>query len=221
MISVGKLNFFSSTGACTATKCPIANRRSPIVAQLYFASVTKMFLMLLFVKVESDSSKLLTKFNIWSIWVQGTFKTTENVNADKNRESFRTIKSSLDGYTLPQTTTGRAKIIATWTAHKVKTKNNVNSSDIVIQGSGVVLPGEIKQMHWKEIIDTQRSLESWSRLGHFIIRSISSGKRVFCDGLCQHRRQFLERTKDLCQRSRWLIILYEWTNNWLSRTIAL
>ena len=51
--------FFSSTGACTATKSPIANHRSPIVAQLYFASVTQMFLMPLFVKVESDSSKLL------------------------------------------------------------------------------------------------------------------------------------------------------------------
>ena len=51
--------FFSSTGACTATKSPIANQRSPIVAQLYFASVTQMFLMLSFVKVETDSSKLL------------------------------------------------------------------------------------------------------------------------------------------------------------------
>ena len=58
--SVGKLKcFFSSTGACTATKYLIANRRSPIDAQLYFASVTQMFLMLIFVKVESDSSKLL------------------------------------------------------------------------------------------------------------------------------------------------------------------
>ena len=52
--------FFSSTGTCTATKSPIANHRSPIVAQQYFASVTQVFLMLLFVKVESDSSKLLT-----------------------------------------------------------------------------------------------------------------------------------------------------------------
>ena len=51
--------FFSLTGACTATKSSIANYRSSIVAQLYFASVTHMFLMPLFVKVESDSSKLL------------------------------------------------------------------------------------------------------------------------------------------------------------------
>ena len=51
--------FFSLTGACTATKSSIANHRSSIVAQLYFASVTHMFLMPLFVKVESDSSKLL------------------------------------------------------------------------------------------------------------------------------------------------------------------
>ena len=50
--------FFSLTGACTATKYSIANHRSPIVAQLFFASVTHMFLMP-FVKVESDSSKLL------------------------------------------------------------------------------------------------------------------------------------------------------------------
>ena len=56
----GKIQmFFSSTGACTATKFPIANHRSSIVARLYFASVTQMFLMPLFVKVESDSSKLL------------------------------------------------------------------------------------------------------------------------------------------------------------------
>ena len=51
--------FLSSTGACTATKSLIANHRRPIDAQLYFASVTQMFLMLIFVKVESDSSKLL------------------------------------------------------------------------------------------------------------------------------------------------------------------
>ena len=56
----GKIEmFFSSTGACTATKSPIANHRSSIVAHLYFASVTLMFLMPLFVKVESGSSKLL------------------------------------------------------------------------------------------------------------------------------------------------------------------
>ena len=51
--------YFSSTGACTATKGPIANHRSSIVAQLYFASINQMSLMALFVKVESDSSKLL------------------------------------------------------------------------------------------------------------------------------------------------------------------
>ena len=56
----GKLQmFFSSTGACTATKSPIANHRSSIVAQPYFASVTQMFLMPLFVEVESGSRKLL------------------------------------------------------------------------------------------------------------------------------------------------------------------
>ena len=56
----GKIQmFFSSIGACTATKSLIANHRSSIVAQLYFASVTQMFLMPLFVKVESGSNKLL------------------------------------------------------------------------------------------------------------------------------------------------------------------
>ena len=46
--------------------------------------------------------------------------------------------------------------------------------------------------------------ESWSRQGHFIIRSISLEKHVFFDGLCQHMRRFLERTKDLSRGSRWL-----------------
>ena len=56
----GKIQmFFSSTGACAATKSPIANHRSSIVPQLHFASVTQMFLVPLFVKVESGSSKLL------------------------------------------------------------------------------------------------------------------------------------------------------------------
>ena len=39
------------------------------------------------------------------------------------------------------------KMIVTRTAHKIKAKNNVKSSDIVIEGSGVVLSGEIKRMH--------------------------------------------------------------------------
>ena len=66
--------FFSSTGACTATKSPIANHRSSIVAQLYFASVTQMFLMPLFVKVESDSSKLLrTVAKSGPNWCNGLF----------------------------------------------------------------------------------------------------------------------------------------------------
>ena len=51
--------FFSLTGACAVTKSLIANHRSPIIAQLYFASVTHMFLVPLFVKVDSDSSKML------------------------------------------------------------------------------------------------------------------------------------------------------------------
>ena len=56
----GKIEmFFSSTGACTATKSPIANQHSHINAQLYSASIKQIFRMRLFVKVESASSKLL------------------------------------------------------------------------------------------------------------------------------------------------------------------
>ena len=101
--------YFSSTGACTATKGPIANHRSSIVAQLYFASINQMSLMALFVKVESDSSKLLR-----TVSKSGPNGCKERSRLHKmlmriNIEFFRTTKSSLDGYTLPQTTTGRAK----------------------------------------------------------------------------------------------------------------
>ena len=181
--------FFSSSGAYTATKSLIANHRRPIDAQLYYTSVTQMFLMQIFVKVESDSSKLLRIVS----------KSGPNGCKERSRPQkmlMRTKLVSLLGRWNPVLTVTRShkqpqevrKTIVTWTAHKVKTKNNVKSSDIVIEGSGVVLPGEIKRMHWKWIIDTQRSLESWSRLGHFIIRSISPRKHVFCDGLWQHRR---------------------------------
>ena len=77
--------------------------------------------------------------------MQGTFKTAENVNEDKNRELFRTTKSSLDGYTLSQTTTGRAKNDSKMNcSHKYK-ENFKKSSDMVIKGSGVVPPGEISE----------------------------------------------------------------------------
>ena len=52
--------FISSTGACTAAKSPIANHLGHINAQLYSASITQIFRMRLFVKVEYVSSKLLT-----------------------------------------------------------------------------------------------------------------------------------------------------------------
>ena len=73
--------------------------------------------------------------------MQGTFKTAENVNEDKNREFFRTTKSSLDGYTLPQTTTGRAK-----NDSNMNCSHNYN--DFFLNpptGSGVVPPGEISE----------------------------------------------------------------------------
>ena len=136
--------FFSSTGACTAIKSSIANHRSPIVAQLYFASVTQMFLMPLFVKVESDSSKLLrTVSKSGPNGCKGTFKTAENVNEDKNREFYRTTKSSLDCYTLPQTTTGRAKNGSNCSNNY--NEKNLKSFDMVIKGSGVVPRGELSE----------------------------------------------------------------------------
>ena len=102
--------FFSSTGACTATKSPIANHRSSIVAQLYFASVTQMFLMPLFVKVGSGSSKLLrTVSKSGPNGCKERSRPQKMLMRIKIESFFRTTKFSLDGYTLPQTTTGRAK----------------------------------------------------------------------------------------------------------------
>ena len=77
--------------------------------------------------------------------MQGTFKTAENANEDKNREFFRTTKSSLDGYTLPQTTTGRAKNDSYMNCSHNHNDFFLKSSDMVIKGSGVVPPGEISE----------------------------------------------------------------------------
>ena len=82
-------------------------------------------------------------------------------------------------------------MIVTWTAHKIKTKNILKSSDMVIEGSGVVPPGDIGGCMEKKLLIRNAHFESWSRLGHFIIRSISLEEHVFCDGLCQHRDNFL------------------------------
>ena len=194
--------FFSSTGACTATKCPIANHRSPIVAQLYFASVTQMFLMPLFVKVESDSSKL------WrTVSKSGPNGCKERWRPQKMLMRIK-IENLLGRQNLFLTVTHfhkqpreEQKVIVTWTALTIIT----NFFKIFRHGYNRFwssTAGWNKRMRWKEIIDMQRSLGSWSRLGHYIIRSISPAKHVFCDGLCQHRRRFLERTKDLCRRSR-------------------
>ena len=142
----GKIEiFFSSTGACTATKSPIANHRSPIVAQLYFASVTQMFPMPSFVKVESDSSKLCRELwtEIWSEWVQGTFKTAENVNEDKNREFFRTTKSWR--LHTPTNNHGKSKNDSNMNCSHNYNENTLKSSDMVIKVSGIVPPGEISE----------------------------------------------------------------------------
>ena len=137
--------FFSSTGACSATKSPISNHRNPIVAQLYFTSATQMFLMLLLVKVESDSSKLLK-----TVSKSGPNGCKERSKPQKmlmtiKIKSFRMTKSSLDGYTLPQTTTGRAKSDSNMNCSHNYSENISKSSDIVTKVSGVVPPGEISE----------------------------------------------------------------------------
>ena len=200
--------FFSLTGACTATKSSIANHRSSIVAQLYFASVTHMFLMPLFVKVESDNSKLLR-----TVSKSGPNGCKERSRPRKMLMRIK-IESFLGRQNLVLTVTHshkqpreEQKMIVTWTALTIITKKfKIFRHGYKRFWSSTT--GWKKRMHWKEINYTQRSFESWSRLGHFIIRSISPLKHVFCDGFCQHGRRFLERTKDLCRRSRWLIILY-------------
>ena len=77
--------------------------------------------------------------------MQGTFKTAENVNEDKHREFFSTTKSSLEGYTLPQTTTGRAKNGSNTNCSHNYNEKNLKSFDMVIKGSGVVPLGEISE----------------------------------------------------------------------------
>ena len=114
----GKIQmFFSSTGACTATKSPIANHRSSIVAQLYFASVTQIFLMPLFVKVESGSSKLLR-----TVSKSGPNGCKERSRPQKMLMRIK-IESFLGRQNLVLTVThshkqprGEQKTIVTWTA---------------------------------------------------------------------------------------------------------
>ena len=114
----GKIQmFFSSTGACTATKSPIGNHRSSIVAQLYFASVTQMFLMPLFVKVESGSSKLLR-----TVSKSGPNGCKESSRPQKMLMRIK-IESFLGRQNLVLTVTHshkqpreEQKMIATWTA---------------------------------------------------------------------------------------------------------
>ena len=56
----GKIQmFFSLAGAFTAVKFPIANHHSQINVQLNSASITQIFRVRVFVKVESASNKLL------------------------------------------------------------------------------------------------------------------------------------------------------------------
>ena len=137
---------FSSTGACTATKSPIANHRSSIVAQLYFASVTQMFLMPLFVKVESDSSKLLrTVSKSGPNGCKERSRLQKMLMRIKIESFFRTKKSSLDGYTLPQTTTGTAKSDSNMNCSHNYNKFFFKSSNMFIKGSGVVPPGETSE----------------------------------------------------------------------------
>ena len=138
--------FFSVTGACTVTKSSIANHHSPIIAQIYFASVTHMFLVPLFVKVESDSSKLLrTVSKSGPNGCKERSRPQKMLMRIKNREFFRTTKSSLDGYTLPQTTTGRAKNDSNTNCSHNYNEKMLKSSNTVIKGFGVVPPDEISE----------------------------------------------------------------------------
>ena len=139
-------NVFSSTGACTATKSPIVNHRSSIIAQLYVASVTQMFLMPLSVKVESDSSKLLrTVSKSGPNGCKGRSRPQKILMRIQIESFFRTTKSSLDGYTLPQTITGRAKSDSNINCSHNYNDKFLKSSDMIIKGSGVVPPGEISE----------------------------------------------------------------------------
>ena len=124
----GKIKMiFSSSGACTATKSPIANHRSLIVAQLYFASVTQMFRMPLFVKVESGSSKLLR-----TVSKSGSNGCKERSRPQKMLMRIK-IESFLGRQNLVLTVTHchkqpreERKMIVTWTALIIITKKNLN-----------------------------------------------------------------------------------------------
>ena len=124
----GKIQmFFSLTGACTATKSSTANHRSSIVAQLYFASVTHMFLMPLFVKVKSDSSKLLR-----TVLKSGPNGCKERSRPQKMLMRIK-IESFLGRQNLVLTVTHshnqpreEQKMIATWTALIIITKKIKN-----------------------------------------------------------------------------------------------
>ena len=191
---------FSSTGAYTAGRSTTANHYGHINAQLYSAFITQIFRMRLFVNVESVSNKLL--------------KTASKSGPNGRKERARPQKMlmrikiegllgrkkySLDDYTFPQTTTGRAK-----NDSDMNCSQNQNEKHFKIFRHGYrrfwsSTTRWYRRMHGKEIIQKQRSFESWIRLDHFNIRSISLEKHVFCDGHCEHRRQFLEQTKDLCE----------------------
>ena len=101
--------------------------------------------MSLSVKVESDSSKLLR-----TVSKSGPNGCKERLRPQKmlmriKIEFFRTKKSSLEGYTLPQTTTGRAKSDSNMNCSHNYNDKFLKSSDMVIEGSGVVPPGEISE----------------------------------------------------------------------------
>ena len=108
--------------------------------------VTQIFLMPLFVKVESGSSKLLRTVS----------KSGPNGCKERSRPQKMLMRIKIESFfgrqNLVLTVTHshkqpreEQKMIVTWTALIIITKILLKSSDMVIKGSGVVPPGEISE----------------------------------------------------------------------------
>ena len=85
--------------------------------------------MPLFVKVESGSSKLLrTVSKSGPNGCKERSRPQKMLMRIKIESCFRTTKSSLDGYTLPQTTMGGAKNDSNIIITKIYNENNYNEN---------------------------------------------------------------------------------------------
>ena len=111
----------------------IANRYSQINAQLYSASISQIFRMRLFVRVESASSTLLKTAS-----KSGPNGCKERLRPQKVLMRIK-IEGVLGRLNLVQTVARpherpreEQDMIITWTSHKIKTKKNRKSSDMAI-----------------------------------------------------------------------------------------